>query len=95
MNMSLVECINSVLKWAHNLPITALVRTAYFLLAELFARKDMVAYAQRAAENIFSEVVMTQLRENQEASRNMCIISFARRYESFYVQQLGQDFKLI
>ena len=61
MTMNLVECMNSVVKGARNLSITALVRTTYYQLAELFARKGREAYAQRATGNIFFEAVVTQL----------------------------------
>ena len=37
MTTNLVECMNSVLKEARNLPITILVRATYFQLGELFA----------------------------------------------------------
>ena len=45
ITMNLVECVNSVLKGTYNLPITALVRTTYFLLVELFAKKCSEAHA--------------------------------------------------
>ena len=60
----------------------------------MFGRKGREAYARRAAGNVFLEAVMTRLRENQQASRNMCIISFARRHEIFNVQELGQDLRV-
>ena len=36
---NLSECINAVMKGSWNLPITALVKSTYFYLAELFIRK--------------------------------------------------------
>ncbi|RYR78557.1 hypothetical protein Ahy_A01g003383 [Arachis hypogaea] len=39
MTTNLVECINSVLKGARNLPVTALVKTTFYRLNELFTRK--------------------------------------------------------
>ena len=86
--------MNSMLKGARNLPITALVGTIYFQLAELFTRKCRETYARNVARNIFSEAIMTRLRENQQASGNVHSISFARRHESFNVQELGQDLRV-
>ena len=39
MTTNLSECINAVLKGTWNLPITALVKSTYFLLAQLFVKK--------------------------------------------------------
>ncbi|RYR03231.1 hypothetical protein Ahy_B06g082085 isoform A [Arachis hypogaea] len=39
MTTNLVECINSVLKGARNLPITAFVKATFYRLNELFTRK--------------------------------------------------------
>ena len=61
MTMNLVECINSVLKRAHNLPITALVRAIYFWLGELFATKGREAYARKGIGSVFLEAIMTRL----------------------------------
>ncbi|XP_027337074.1 uncharacterized protein LOC113850717 [Abrus precatorius] len=86
MTTTLVEFINSVLKGARNLPITALVRATYFLLAKLFARKGCEAYAQKKAGHIFSEAVTTRLQSNEQASRNLFVAVFDRRNETFLVQ---------
>ncbi|RYQ83925.1 hypothetical protein Ahy_B10g102812 [Arachis hypogaea] len=40
MTTNLVECINSVLKGARNLPTTALVKATFYRLNELFTRKE-------------------------------------------------------
>ncbi|XP_016164196.1 uncharacterized protein LOC107606672 [Arachis ipaensis] len=40
MTTNLVECINSVLKGARNLPVLALFRATYYRLNELFMRKS-------------------------------------------------------
>ncbi|XP_016199032.1 uncharacterized protein LOC107639997 [Arachis ipaensis] len=46
MTTNISECINVVMKGSHNLPITALVKSSYFCLSELFARKGSEALAQ-------------------------------------------------
>ncbi|XP_072079935.1 uncharacterized protein [Arachis hypogaea] len=44
MTTNLVECINSVLKGARNLLVTAIVRSTFYRLNELFTRKSTEAY---------------------------------------------------
>ncbi|MFQ6630104.1 hypothetical protein Gotur_006563 [Gossypium turneri] len=39
MTLNLAECINSVLKGTHYLPITSVVRETYFRLATLFPKR--------------------------------------------------------
>ena len=96
MTTNLVECVNSVLKGARNLPITALVRATYFRLAELFARKGSEAHARKNAGHIFSENVMTRLQSNEQASRNLRVNQFDRQNEAFHVQELSnnQDYRV-
>ena len=78
MTMNLVECVNSILKGACNLPITTLVRATYFRLVELFARKGSEAHVLRNAGYIFSEVVTTRLQSNKQPSRNFHVSQFDR-----------------
>ena len=96
MTMNLVECVNSVLKGAHNLPITALVRATYFRLTELFARKSSEAHARKNARHIFSEAMTTQLQSNEQASRNLHVSQFDSQNEAFHVQKLpsSQDYRV-
>ncbi|RYR13647.1 hypothetical protein Ahy_B04g070530 isoform A [Arachis hypogaea] len=71
MTTNLVECINSVLKGARNLPITALVKATFYRLNELFTRKRAEAEARINAGHVFSEVVASKLHANQLASGNI------------------------
>ncbi|RYQ89454.1 hypothetical protein Ahy_B09g096091 isoform M [Arachis hypogaea] len=71
MTTNLVECINSVLKGARNLPITALVKATFYRLNELFTRKRAEAEARINAGHVFSELVTTKLHANQLASGNI------------------------
>ena len=41
------------------------------------------------AGHAFSEAVMTQLRANKQASRNVRVSQFDRRNEAFHVQELS------
>nr|XP_025628428.1 uncharacterized protein LOC112721592 [Arachis hypogaea] len=71
MTTNLVECINSVLKGARNLPITALVKATFYRLNELFTRKRAEAEARINAGHVFSEIVTSKLHANQLASGNI------------------------
>ncbi|XP_057740193.1 uncharacterized protein LOC130957345 [Arachis stenosperma] len=80
MTTNLVECINSVLKGARNLPITALVKATFYRLNELFTRKRAEAEARISAGHVFSDVVTSKLHANQLVSGNIQSI-----YEDFDV----------
>ncbi|RYQ89728.1 hypothetical protein Ahy_B09g096225 isoform B [Arachis hypogaea] len=71
MTTNLVECINSVLKGARNLPVTALVKATFYGLNELFTRKRAEAEARINAGHVFSDVVTSKLHANQLASGNI------------------------
>ncbi|XP_072054414.1 uncharacterized protein [Arachis hypogaea] len=71
MTTNLVECINSVLKGAHNLPITALVKATFYRLNELFTRKRAEAEARINAGHLFSTVVTLKLHADQLTSENI------------------------
>ncbi|XP_020978010.1 uncharacterized protein LOC110271430 [Arachis ipaensis] len=64
MTTNLVECINSVLKSARNLPITALVKATFYRLNELFTRKRAEAEARINAGHVYVHDVfkMDQVR---------------------------------
>ena len=96
MNMTLVECVNSVLKGARNLSITALVRATYFRLIELFTTKGQEAHARRDTRFVFSDALMTRLREIQQAAGNVCVMQFSRQNQVFNVQDLtnGDEFSV-
>ncbi|XP_057756066.1 uncharacterized protein LOC130975267 [Arachis stenosperma] len=67
MTTNLVECINSVLNGARNLPITTLVKATFYRLNELFTRKKAEAKARINAGHVFSELVTSKLHANQLA----------------------------
>ncbi|XP_057719757.1 uncharacterized protein LOC130934184 [Arachis stenosperma] len=52
------ECINNVMKGSRNFFITALVKSSYFRLGELFARNDSEALAQLQVGAEFSQTLM-------------------------------------
>nr|XP_025669300.1 uncharacterized protein LOC112769103 [Arachis hypogaea] len=53
MTTNLMECINSVLKGARNLPITAIVKATFYMLNELFTRKRAETVAQIYVVDMF------------------------------------------
>ncbi|XP_072076836.1 uncharacterized protein [Arachis hypogaea] len=71
MTTNLVECINSVLKGARNLPVTALVKATFYKLNELFTRKRAETEARINAGHVFSELVTSKLHANQRAAGNI------------------------
>ncbi|XP_072066663.1 uncharacterized protein [Arachis hypogaea] len=88
MTTNLVEWINSVLKGACNLPITALVKATFYRLNELFTRKRAEAEARINAGHVFSELVTTKLHANQLASGNIQVNCFDRQNEVFEVREM-------
>ena len=89
MTTNLSECINAVLKGTRNLPITALVKSTYFRLAELFVRKGRQAEAQLAAGHMFSETLQRAIEENRQSIGSMNVSGFSRSNSSFVVEELG------
>ncbi|XP_020999606.2 uncharacterized protein LOC110281583 [Arachis duranensis] len=88
MTTNLVECINSVLEGARNLPVTALVKATFYRLNELFTRKRAEAEARINAGHVFSEIVTTKLHANQRASGNIQVSCFDRQNEVFEVREM-------
>ncbi|XP_072066962.1 uncharacterized protein [Arachis hypogaea] len=88
MTTNLVECINSVLKGARNLPITSLVKATFYRLNELFTRKRAEAEARINAGHVFSEVVTSKLPANQLGSENIQVSCFDRQNEVFEVREM-------
>ncbi|XP_016172829.1 uncharacterized protein LOC107615246 [Arachis ipaensis] len=85
---NLVKCINSILKGARNLTITALVKATFYRLNELFTRKRVEAEARFNADNVFSELVTSKLHANQLASGNIQVNCFDRQNEVFEVREM-------
>ncbi|RYR11953.1 hypothetical protein Ahy_B04g069459 [Arachis hypogaea] len=91
MTTNLVECINSVLKGARNLPITALVKATFYRLNELFTRKRAEAEARINAGHVFSDIVISKLHANQLASGNIQVSCFDRQNEVFEVREMPSE----
>ncbi|XP_025648140.1 uncharacterized protein [Arachis hypogaea] len=88
MTTNIVECINSVLKGARILPITALVKATFYRLNELFTRKRAEVEARINTGHVFSNVVTSKLHANQLASGNIQVSCFDRQNEVFEVREM-------
>ncbi|XP_016185506.1 uncharacterized protein LOC107627166 [Arachis ipaensis] len=88
MTTNLMECINSVLKGARNLPITALVKATFYRLNELYTRKRAKAEARINAGHVFTEHVTSKIHANQLASGNIQVNYFDRQNEVFEVCEM-------
>ncbi|XP_020981350.1 uncharacterized protein LOC110272936 [Arachis duranensis] len=88
MTTNLVECINSVLKGARNLPITVLAKATFYRINELFTRKRAEAEVRIDAGHVFSEIVTSKLHTNQLASGNIQVSCFDRQNEVFEVREM-------
>nr|XP_025635766.1 uncharacterized protein LOC112729835 [Arachis hypogaea] len=82
------ECINSVLKGARNLPVTALVRSSFYRLNELFTRKSTEAHERRRNGFTYSEFAMKRVEESFRRAGNIVVNRFDRRNEMFEVREM-------
>ena len=83
------EFINAILKGTRNLPITALVKSTYFYLVELFVIKGREAEAQLAVEQIFLQALQWTIEENRQSISTMMVSKFTWLNSSFVVKELG------
>ncbi|XP_015966132.1 uncharacterized protein LOC107489877 [Arachis duranensis] len=89
MTTNLVECINSVLKGACNLPVLALVRATYYRLNELFTRKSAEAHERRRAGFTYSVFAQQWIEANMKQAGNIVVHRFDRRNEVFEVRDMA------
>ncbi|RYR78341.1 hypothetical protein Ahy_A01g003110 [Arachis hypogaea] len=83
MTTSLVECINSVLKDARNLPVTAIVRSTFYRLNELFTRKSTEPHERVCNKHKYLEFATKRVEKI-----NIVVNRFDRRNEMFEVREL-------
>ncbi|XP_057733951.1 uncharacterized protein LOC130949170 [Arachis stenosperma] len=89
MTTNISECINVVMKGSRNLPITALVKSSYFRLGELFARKGSEALAQLQVGAEFSQTLMKAIEFNSKHVNTMNVYQFDRSRTNFTVEELA------
>ncbi|XP_057734129.1 uncharacterized protein LOC130949421 [Arachis stenosperma] len=83
MTTNLVECINSVLKGARNLLVTALVRSTFYRLNELFTRKCIEAHERLRNGFKYSEFATKRVEESFRRAGNVVVNRFDRHNEMF------------
>ncbi|XP_072087244.1 uncharacterized protein [Arachis hypogaea] len=88
MTTNLVECINSVLKGARNLPVTALVRSTFYQLNGLFTRKSTEAHERLCNGFTYSEFSTKRVEESFRRAGNIVVNRFDRRNEMFEVCEM-------
>ncbi|XP_025692816.1 uncharacterized protein [Arachis hypogaea] len=88
MTANLVECINSVLKGARNLPVTAIVRSTFYRLNELVTRKSTEAHEHVRNGFTYSEFATKRVEESFRRAGNVVVNRFDRRNEMFEVREM-------
>ncbi|XP_072054177.1 uncharacterized protein [Arachis hypogaea] len=88
MTTNLVECINYVLKGARNLPVTALVRSTFYRLNELFTQKSTEAHEYLRNGFTYSEFATKRVEESFRRAGNIVVNRFDRRNEMFEVREM-------
>nr|XP_029148382.1 uncharacterized protein LOC114925239 [Arachis hypogaea] len=88
MTTNLVECINSVLKGARNLPVLALVRATYYRLNELFTRKSAETHERKRAGFTYSAFAQQRIEASMQQAGNIVVHRFDRRNEVFEVCEM-------
>ncbi|XP_029153244.1 uncharacterized protein [Arachis hypogaea] len=89
MTTNISECINAVMKGCRNLPIMALVKSIYFRLGELFARKGSEALAQLQVGAKFSQALMKAIEFNSKHINTMNVYQFDRSRTNFTIKELA------
>lgn len=87
MTTNLSEAVNKVLKGARNLPITALVKFTYTRLVSYFVNRLGRARAELAKGNVYCQIVMEKLQENQAKSCAQRVTRFDHQRSRFEVQE--------
>ncbi|XP_016171235.1 uncharacterized protein LOC107613655 [Arachis ipaensis] len=88
MMTNLVECINFVLKGARNLPVTAIVRSTFYQLNELFTRKSAEAHERVRNGFTYSEFATKRVEESFRRAGSIVVNRFDRRNEVFEVREM-------
>ncbi|XP_072087150.1 uncharacterized protein [Arachis hypogaea] len=88
MTTNLVECTNSVLKGARNLPVTALVRSTFYRLNELFTWKSTETHERLHNGFTYSEFATKRVEESFRRAGNIVVNWFDRHNEVFEVREM-------
>ncbi|RYR73283.1 hypothetical protein Ahy_A02g007649 isoform E [Arachis hypogaea] len=95
MTTNFVECINSVLKGARNLPVLALVRATYYRLNELFTQKSAESHERKRAGYTYSVFAQQRIEASMQQAGNIVVHRFDRRNEVFEVHEMTSEKVLV
>lgn len=87
MTTNLVECINSTLKGVRNQPITSIVMSTYYRLAQLFTDKGKETFVKKVAGHRFPQSLMDRMEVNVAQSNQYDVVACSRQDEVFVVRE--------
>ena len=87
MTTNLIESMNGVFKGIRNLPITALVKSTYFRMAELFAKRGEMWYAVLQSGQLWSESCMKYIKAESAKANTHMVTRFDRHSHNFIVKE--------
>nr|XP_025692799.1 uncharacterized protein LOC112795056 [Arachis hypogaea] len=87
MTTNISECVNSVLKGTHNLPVTSLVKSTYGRLAQLFVVRGQTAEAQLGSGHEFYEALVKAIDRNLRDSRCFTVTLYDRHQSEYTVAE--------
>ncbi|KAL5170049.1 hypothetical protein HKD37_11G031820 [Glycine soja] len=88
MTTNLAECMNSVLKGARALPITALVNETFNKINDSFVTNDIKIMNMIKAGHRYSEDVYVMMQENQHIVTSHYVCMYARETGEFEFQEI-------
>ncbi|XP_057739689.1 uncharacterized protein LOC130956696 [Arachis stenosperma] len=87
MTTNISECVNSAMKGTRNLPGTALVKSTYGWLAELFVIRGQTTEAQLASGVKFCQSFMKAMKRNLKDFRCFTVTLFDRHQSEYTVAE--------
>ncbi|XP_015967234.1 uncharacterized protein LOC107490953 [Arachis duranensis] len=87
MTINISECVNSVLKVTRNLLVTALVKSTYGRLAELFVIRGQTVEAQLTSSAKFCQSFMKAMEHNLKDSRCFTVTLFDRHQSEYTIAE--------
>ncbi|RYR10936.1 hypothetical protein Ahy_B05g079419 isoform B [Arachis hypogaea] len=86
--MNLIECINSVHKGMHNLPVMAIIRSTFYWLNELFIQKSVEAHEHVRNRFTYLEFATKRVEESFRSAGNIVVNWFDRCNEMFEIRKI-------
>ncbi|XP_025685582.1 uncharacterized protein [Arachis hypogaea] len=88
MTTNISECVNSVLKGTRNLLVTALMKSTYGRLEELFVVRGQTAEAQLGSGQRFCQALVKVIEHNLKDSRCFTVTLFDRHQSEYTVAEM-------